>query len=255
MNFYIANGKNKIKSYKLNDFDVEGRVIGELDKVTIARKEECIGGSKNKLFFDGEDVYFMTFSHKEYLGWRQISNFGIAGHGCDHIYGETYAYHYIKNFLLPELAGAIQGYYAARKLDIPRARACLSRIGECLKCNTIDILLMQDILDSLKIADTKIFTKLDEFAYFDLVNNRYATKNDLLTYQENIKGLKIRDLLFPYSKDNWSNVVHLLRCDLAKSEKVQELLDFMPEIEAKRRELSTAYTRCRKREEFPELYL
>lgn len=245
MNLYTTNKKDKINYYKIDDVDIQKIILGRYNKPTIARRERCIDGAENKLYFQGDDVCFITLESQEYLGsWLQ-SNVGVACNPCDHYYEDVYRYHYMKHFLLPELASAIQGYYAVRDLDITKARACLNKIGECLKCDTIDIRMMIDILDYLKITETKTFTNLEEFTKSFLMLNDWDRIYRSHDYEQAIKGLTINDLL----RSNYESLTYplsILSRELAKSNNVQELLNFMPEIEAKRRELSTAFERCRK---------
>lgn len=246
MNLYTTNGENKINYYRLKDYDVQKRVLGSYDKPTIVREENCLSGEEDRLFFQGDNVYFMTLESREYLGRQLQSNIGVACSGCDHYYEDAYRYNYVKHFLISELASAIQGYYAARNLDIPKARACLNRIGKCLECDTIDILMMMDILDSLAISESRTFTSLDEFAYFVLKNDDFDCVHNLHDYKDAISGLTIKDLcLFDNAKSSY--ILYRLRKELASSSKVQSLLDFMPEVRDKRRELSITFERCRKR--------
>lgn len=246
MNLYTTNGENRINYYRLKDYDVQKRVLGSYDKPTIVRKERCFSGEEDRLFFQGEDVCFMTLESREYLGRQLQSNIGVACSGCDHYYEDAYRYNYVKHFLMPELASAIRSYYAFRNLDISKARACLNRIGECLKCETVDILMMMDILDSLTITETRTFTNLDEFAQFVLKSDSYDRTHHLRDYKEEIKGLTIRDICLSDDMKS-SYVLWKLKEELASSGKVQRLLDFMPDIKDKCQELSTAFERCRKR--------
>lgn len=249
MNLYTTNGENRINYYRLKDYDVQKRILGSYNKPTIARKEKCLSGEEGRLFFQGEDVCFMTLESREYLGQQLQSNIGVACSGCDHYYEDAYRYHYVKHFLIPELASAIQGFYATRNLDISKARACLNRIGACLECDTIDIRMMIDILDYLKITETKTFTNLEEFTKSFLMSNDWDRIYRSHDYEQAIKGLTINDLL-RLNYESLTYPLNTLSQELAKSSKVQELLDFMPEIKDKREELSLALERCRKRKEY-----
>lgn len=246
MNLYTVNkGKDKITFYKLGTCDVTKTVLKRAYKPTIVRKESCLEGEEDQLFYQGDDVYYTTLESSEYLGRTLQSNIGVACNGCDHYYEDSYRYHYTKHFLVPELASAIRSYYAVRDLDVTKARFYLNKICDCVTCDTADLLMMFSILDALSFSETRVLENLDEFAQSVLRSNGYDCQYHLRSYREEIKGLTIQDIC---SLDSTSSyVLSRLRGELQASDKVQELVQFMPEIVEKRKELSLRFEECRKR--------
>lgn len=117
--FKFNQDRSKLIAYELGDAKIaENAVSRFLDSygfTGFGRSEEYTSlydeGWKKLVFGANHEIFLQRRVDKEYLGKFAQSNFGVAGHGCDHYYEDEYRYTYERSLLPKDIMAAFNCMY------------------------------------------------------------------------------------------------------------------------------------------------
>lgn len=117
--FKFNHDRSVLTAYELGNATLAEHAVSKfLDSYGFSgfgRSEEyissCDEGYLKLVFGKGGEIFLQRKVDKEYSGKFLQSNFGVAGHGCDHYYEDGYRYTYERTLLPKDIMAAFHCMY------------------------------------------------------------------------------------------------------------------------------------------------
>lgn len=203
------------------------------DSLAKAKIVKCESFNSDVLY-DTERVYIVGAD----LPWEEEKAFFIADNHLSSIEKKRYGIisrqrSYSKQILSKELSHAIYCYTSLHRFN-PRAMAQnLKSIGHPSHLeHSEELQYIEDILTRTACIEKREFTKLLPLIEFILSFEPYLLDGD---YQKDLEGLTLTEAL---TEESDIRVLKILKHHLSNSRVVQELIDTIPQVEEKAKEIS-----------------
>lgn len=175
--FKFNQDKRIITAYELGDAKSAEHVVSEfLDDYYGCTGFKDAGeyvslydeGYKRLVWGEDGNLLLQRRTGKEYLGLFAQSNFGVAGHGCDHYYEDEYRYTYLRSLLPKDIMAAFQCMYSTIYYSSFIDKVINSNQGEYGRYSVIDEekAILLSAKKNLEVAAAKV-----SFEEFNVKNN------------------------------------------------------------------------------------
>ncbi len=227
--FTMNDNKTVVTAYRL----ASANDLLTRDSLAKAKIVKCESFNSDVLY-DTERVYIAG----DDLPWEEEKAFFIADNHLSSIEKKRYGIisrqrSYSKQILSKELSHAIYCYTSLHRFN-PRAMAQnLKSIGHPSHLeHSEELQYIEDILTRTACIEKREFTKLLPLIEFILSFEPYLLDGD---YQKDLEGLTLTEAI---TEESDIRVLKLLRYHLSNSRVVQELIDTIPQVEEKAKEIS-----------------
>ncbi len=224
--FTMNDNKTIVTAYRL----ASANDLLTRDSLAKAKIVKCDSFNSDVLY-DTERVYV---TGADDLPWDKENAFFIADNHLPSIYGIISRHRsYSRQFLSKELSHAIYCYTSLHRFN-PRAMAQnLKSIGHPSHLeHSEELQYIEDILTRTACIEKREFTKLLPLIEFILSFEPYLLDGD---YQKDLEGLTLTEAL---TEESDIRVLKILKHHLSNSRVVQELIDTIPRVEEKAKEIS-----------------